>query len=91
MERTERNGPEEVPGRVFKAGEIVLTGLKEAAQILGVHPNTVRRWANEGLVPVIKLPSGVRRFPIDGLMRLRDQTYEGAQADIEEVGSAPEE
>jgi len=80
MERGEINGPEAVPARVFKAGEIALTGMKEAAEILGVHPNTVRRWANDGLVQVVRLPSGVRRFPIDGLTELRRQLY-GNQGD----------
>lgn len=71
--------PEEVPARVFNAGEVALTGLKEAAVILGVHVNTVRRWADGGLVPVMRLPSGVRRFPIDGLMEVRRKMYEGVE------------
>lgn len=84
MERTGRNNPEEVPKRVFRAGEIALTGLKEAAEILGVHPNTVRRWADVGLVPVFKLPSGVRRFPIEGLTELRRQMYGEPETKIDQ-------
>jgi len=35
----------------------------EVADLLHVHPNTVRRWANEGLLPVYRLGTrGDRRF-----------------------------
>jgi excisionase family DNA binding protein len=35
----------------------------EVAHLLHVHPNTVRRWANEGLLPVYRLGTrGDRRF-----------------------------
>lgn len=39
-----------------------LFGISEAAALIGVHPNTLRRWADEGLVPHVKLPSGYRRW-----------------------------
>jgi hypothetical protein len=35
-----------------------LVGITVAARIIGVHPNTLRRWADEGLVPHVHLPSG---------------------------------
>jgi excisionase family DNA binding protein len=35
----------------------------EVAHLLHVHPNTVRRWANEGFLPVYRLGTrGDRRF-----------------------------
>ena len=35
----------------------------EVAHLLHVHPNTVRRWANKGLLPVYRLGTrGDRRF-----------------------------
>ena len=35
----------------------------EVAQLLHVHPNTVRHWANRGLLPVYRLGTrGDRRF-----------------------------
>jgi len=35
----------------------------EVAHLLHVHPNTVRHWANNGLLPVYRLgPRGDRRF-----------------------------
>lgn len=35
--------------------------IREAARRLGVHENTVRRYADRGLIGAIRLPSGVRR------------------------------
>lgn len=34
----------------------------EVAQMLRVHPRTVTRWANEGLLTVFRTPAGHRRF-----------------------------
>ena len=39
-----------------------LLTISQAADRLGVHANTLRGWADRGLVPVIMLPSGYRRF-----------------------------
>src|SRR5512141_1652730 len=36
--------------------------LSEAAQYLGVHFTTLRRWADAGQVPCIRTPRGRRRF-----------------------------
>lgn len=36
--------------------------LSEAARLLGVHPSTLRRWADRGSVPVSVTPGGHRRF-----------------------------
>jgi excisionase family DNA binding protein len=37
-------------------------GLGEAAEILGVHPTTVRHWADSGDLPSQRTPGGHRRF-----------------------------
>ena len=37
-------------------------GINEAARQLGVHENTVRRWADQGLIRTVRLPSGTRRI-----------------------------
>jgi excisionase family DNA binding protein len=37
-------------------------GLSEAAKILGVHPATVRSWADRGDLPSQRTPGGHRRF-----------------------------
>lgn len=36
--------------------------LSEAAEYLGVHFTTLRRWADDGQVPCIRTPGGRRRF-----------------------------
>ncbi|HUH97842.1 MAG TPA: helix-turn-helix domain-containing protein [Anaerolineales bacterium] len=36
--------------------------LKEAAEIVGVHPSTIRLWSNKGILPVHRTPGGHRRF-----------------------------
>lgn len=36
--------------------------LQQAAQLLGVHPATVRAWADEGKIPARRTPGGHRRF-----------------------------
>ncbi|HEY4667502.1 MAG TPA: helix-turn-helix domain-containing protein [Anaerolineales bacterium] len=37
-------------------------GLSEAARLLGVHPSTVRAWADGGKLQVHRTPGGHRRF-----------------------------
>jgi len=36
--------------------------ISEAAALLGVHPDTLRRWSDEGKVPVSRTPGGERRY-----------------------------
>lgn len=42
-------------------------GLGETAELLGVHPSTVRNWADQGLLPVHRTQGGHRRFLRDEL------------------------
>lgn len=44
--------------------------IREAARRLGVHDNTVRRYADRGLVQAVRLPSGVRRLLRDDVEAL---------------------
>ena len=37
-------------------------GVTEAAQVLGVHPDTLRAWADKGEVKSVKTVGGWRRF-----------------------------
>ena len=53
------------------SGQERLLTISQAAQRLGVHPNTLRTWADKGLVPHVKLPSGYRRFTVAEVERLR--------------------
>ncbi len=59
--------------------------LKEAAERLGVHPATLRRWADQGDVQVRLTPGGHRRFPLSEIERLGRPKAESSG-----VGSAPE-
>lgn len=36
--------------------------LTEASEMLGVHPTTLRRWADSGNIPCLRTPGGHRRF-----------------------------
>lgn len=39
--------------------------LREAANMLGVHPATLRTWADAGIVPSFRTPGGHRRFALE--------------------------
>jgi excisionase family DNA binding protein len=52
--------------------------LSEAAQLLGVHPTTLRRWADQGDIPVIVTPGGHRRFLRDDLLTFVNQRQPSA-------------
>jgi len=39
-----------------------LLTIAEASRELRVHQNTLRRWADTGIIPVTRLPSGYRRW-----------------------------
>lgn len=41
--------------------------LAEAAAQIGVHPETLRRWADEGKVSCVRTPGGERRFSEDDI------------------------
>ena len=48
-------------------GQEMLT-VSEVARLLKVHPNSVRRWANEGLLTVYRVGRrGDRRFRVDDI------------------------
>jgi excisionase family DNA binding protein len=47
--------------------------ISEAADLLGVHPSTLRRWADDGDVPTMITPGGHRRFARADLERFADQ------------------
>jgi excisionase family DNA binding protein len=45
----------------------------EVAQLLGVSSQTIRRWADAGTLPAIRLPSGYRRFEAYDVLELLRQ------------------
>lgn len=46
--------------------------LAEAAELLGVHPNTMRRWADSGFLKCEKTKGGHRRWKRTDLLFFRD-------------------
>jgi len=55
-----------------------LLTISEAARRIGVHSNTLRGWADKGIVRHVKLPSGYRRFPTEEIERIRQEMGFGA-------------
>jgi excisionase family DNA binding protein len=56
-----------------RTGPPILTRA-ETALVLGVHPSTISRWADGGLLPHIRTPSGERRYrrgDVEGLLNQR--------------------
>lgn len=51
--------------------------VRETAKRLGVHENTIRNWADRGLlVPATRLPgSGYRRFSREDVERMRAEMW----------------
>ncbi len=54
-----------------------LMQVRQAAQALGVHENTIRRWEQRGLLHAVRLPSGVRRFRPEDVEQMREQMFIG--------------
>lgn len=48
--------------------------LKQACEVINCHPNTLRRWENEGLIKCIRFGKrGDRRFPKEEILRIRER------------------
>jgi excisionase family DNA binding protein len=54
-----------------------LMQVRQVAQTLGVHENTIRRWEERGLLQAVRLPSGVRRFRPEDVEAMREQMFGG--------------
>ncbi|MEZ5099394.1 MAG: MerR family transcriptional regulator [Thermoleophilia bacterium] len=51
--------------------------VRETAETLGVHENTIRNWEARGLLRAVRLPgSGFRRFSEAEVERLRNDMFE---------------
>jgi excisionase family DNA binding protein len=60
--------------------------LEAAAQRLGVHQTTLRRWADTGDIPVMVTPGGHRRFAMSDLDRFAEERrHQRIVAGIEQV------
>lgn len=56
---------------------MTLLQVREAARTLGVHENTLRRWADSGYISAVKFPSGVRRFREEDVVAMKSKMFEG--------------
>ena len=43
--------------------------LRVACKMLGLHPNTLREWADDGRIHAIRTEGGQRRFDVDGYLK----------------------
>lgn len=64
--------------------------LGAASRLLGVDPDTLRRWADEGRVPAFTTPGGHRRFERRALERLMAARRTGPDGGLASLGSTPD-
>lgn len=58
--------------------------IGEASSLLGVHPNTIRRWEKEGKIKIVRVGRGHRRIPESEILRLmREEPQISAEKDYE--------
>lgn len=48
-----------------------LIKAKAAAEMLGVHTNTLRNWTQAGIINELRTPTGQRRYNLDEVQTLR--------------------
>lgn len=53
-----------------------LLSRREVAARFGVAPQTITRWANEGILPYVRTLGGQRRYPAGEVERLVSATWE---------------
>lgn len=54
---------------------VAMIPLREAAQRLGVHENTIRNWIDRGVIIGVRLPTGTRRLPVAEVERLEAEMF----------------
>jgi excisionase family DNA binding protein len=64
--------------------------LGPASRLLGIDPDTLRRWADQGRVPAWTTPGGHRRFDQSALERLAASRHRPARHVLTSLGASPE-
>jgi excisionase family DNA binding protein len=55
-----------------------LLAVQEVADLLNVHPNTVRQWSDQGLIKSYRIgPRGDRRFRQEDIMEFLTLKFKG--------------
>jgi excisionase family DNA binding protein len=70
-------------------GTLWLT-LGEASRILGVDPDTLRRWADNGKVDVLKTPGGHRRFLRASIEGMIPRPRQPVRRSLSAIGEPPD-
>jgi len=47
---------------------------KEVCELLGIHPNTLRKWVKEGKIKPVYTPKGTPRYRLEDVMKLIGET-----------------
>jgi excisionase family DNA binding protein len=61
-----------------------LLSVGEAAEFLGVSTASLRKWSDQGLVPVYRTPGGQRRYSRAELQRFIESMRESRPGDLSE-------
>jgi excisionase family DNA binding protein len=64
--------------------------LGPASRLLGIDPDTLRRWADQGRVQAWITPGGHRRFDRSALERLASSRHRPARGVLASLGASPE-
>ncbi len=56
--------------------------LRETAELLGVHPSTIRNWSNQGALPVHRTQGGHRRYRRDEIELWMQERRGGVSASV---------
>ena len=63
-----------------------LMNVGQAADYLGVSSASLRKWSNDGLVPVFRTPGGQRRYSVEDLDEFMRSMREPAQYAVPRLG-----
>jgi excisionase family DNA binding protein len=75
---------EEAPLAVAAPVRPTTITIKEAAERLDVHENTVRNWIDRQILDSYRLPSGHRRLPLAEVERVEEEVF-GAPTSFADV------